>query len=570
MRFSRRVQGRTLAAELGNSQGEPHMPGNTSFYYGIFKRLQGVYYNGLSPANFGHMDPNAPMGGFSLRTPHDMHGLFGKIGTNPTMTWLQGQSPLANSATPTDSPIYNMLSGSVGPNNVPEYVPVGPANTKWPTMPPGDPPGPIGMQGGALYLEFNSASPPQLVSALGNWIANGKPDDTPQAAPFLALPGGPPKAFPGAEVAILFAASFPNDDGRRPGDGDTNDPGPNYVPHNYWATSPIALLNEQGQFPVPTPLTLGKDEEYYLCALVGNSAATGSAGRAFSSNLPMNVICDALCFGTFMSPAVPLPSFANFDPADVNPIYEQYALTPMSYDVVAFRFNVNSVFAALAAGLAGYDLGGAQPAAWLQAGHPCVKVMVLSGEYGIQFPPAGNPKLSIDSNPAIDRHIAQHNLQPFDMKVMALAHPMWTNFIASQAGPGANGLLIQHPGWPAEATRLYFAIPSRPFERYVRAGGHRGFEVVREGVKKPFPDCVILRQTVPGARLEIADHDPGHDPVKARHHHGPDRFFGMAIGVAADPRHLGDHRLGDIEVVHTARDGKVVGGFSLRPVAVPR
>ena len=540
------------------------MPGNTSFYYAIFKRLQGAYYLGLSTPNSGHMDPNTPMGGFSLRTPHDMHGLFGKIGSNPTMSWLQGQPPLANSITPTDSPIYNMLSSSVGPNNVPEYVPVGALN--WPTMPPGEPPGPVGMQVDALYLEFNNANPPQLVTALGNWITNGKPDDTPQAAPFLALPGGPPQAFPGAPGAILFAASFPTDDGRRPGDGDSHDPGPIYVPQNFWVSSPIALLNDQGKFPVPTPMTLGPTEEYYVCALVGNSGASGSAGRALPPGLPMNVICDALCFGTFMSPAVALPSFGNFDPTDTNPNYEQYALPPMSYDVVAFRFNVDTVFAGLAAGLQGYDLGGALPAAWLQAGHPCVKVLVTAGEYGSPFPPVGNPDLTIISNPAIDRHIAQHNLQPFDMKVMALAHPMWTNFIASQAGPGPNGLLIQHPGWPVEATRFYFAIPSRPFERYVKAGGHRGFEVVREGVAKPFPDCVILRRTTPGARLEIADHDPG----QTRRHHGPDRFFGMAIGVEAEPRRLSDHRLGDIEVVHTARDGKVVGGFSLRPVEVPR
>ncbi len=540
------------------------MPGNTSFYYAIFKRLQGAYYLGLSTPNSGHMDPNTPMGGFSLRTPHDMHGLFGKIGSNPTMSWLQGQAPLASTTTPTDSPIYNMLSGSVGPNNVPEYVPVGALN--WPTMPPGEPPGPVGQQVDALYLEFNNASPPQLVTALGNWITNGKPDDTPQAAPFLALPGGPPQAFPGAPGALLFAASFPTDDGRRPGDGDSHDPGPNYVPHNFWVTSPIALLTDQGKFPVPTPMTLGPGEEYYVCALIGNSGANGSAGRAFTASLPMTVICDALCFGTFMSPAVPLPSFSNFDPADTNPTYEQYALTPMSYDVVAFRFNVNTVFKALAAGLQGYDLGGALPAAWLQAGHPCVKVLVTAGEYGKPFPPAGNPDLTIVSNPAIDRHIAQHNLQPFATTVMALAHPMWTNFIASQAGPGANGLLIQHPGWPVEATRFFFAIPSRPFERYVKPGGHRGFEVVREGVAKPFPDCVILRRTTPGARLEIADHDP----EQTRRHHGPDRFFGMAIGVEADPRRLVDHRLGDIEVVHTARDGKVVGGFSLRAVEVRR
>ena len=210
------------------------------------------------------------------------------------------------------------------------------------------------------------------------------------------------------------------------------------MPHNFWVTSPIVLLTTQGKFPVPTPLTLGPNQEYYVCALIGNSCAdwVRRAGDSLSS-LPMTVICDALCFGTFMSPAVPLPSFGNFDPSDTNPTYEQYALPPMSYDVVAFRFNVNTVFAALAAGLQGYDLGGAMPAAWLQAGHPCVKVLVTAGEYGKPFPPAGNPDLTIVSNPAIDRHIAQHNLQPFDMTVMALAHPMWTNFIASQAGPGA-------------------------------------------------------------------------------------------------------------------------------------
>ena len=282
--------------------------------------------------------------------------------------------------------------------------------------------------------------------------------------------------------------------------------------------------------------------------------------------LPMNVICDALCFGTFMSPAVPLPSFGNFDPTDTNPTYEQYALPPMSYDVVAFRFNVDTVFAGLAAGLQGYDLGGALPAAWLQAGHPCVKVLVTAGESGSPFPPAGNPDLTIVSNPAIDRHIAQHNLQPFDMTVMALAHPMWTNFIASQAGPGAERTPDPASRLAGGGNALLFRDPEPAFRALRQAGGHRGFEVVREGVPKPFPDCVILRQTTPGARLEIADHDPG----QTRRHHGPDRFFGMAIGVEAEPRRLSDHRLGDIEVVHTARDGKVVGGFSLRPVEVPR
>jgi hypothetical protein len=90
--------------------------------------------------------------------------------------------------------------------------------------------------------------------------------------------------------------------------------------------------------------------------------------------------------------------------------------------------------------------------------------------------------------------------------------------------------------------------------------------LVREGVPKPFPDAVILRQTTPGAPLVVADHDPG----ASRGRHGPDRFFGMALGVEGDPARLRDHRLADIEVVHTSHDrmsaGDIVGGFSLRPV----
>jgi hypothetical protein len=135
---------------------------------------------------------------------------------------------------------------------------------------------------------------------------------------------------------------------------------------------------------------------------------------------------------------------------------------------------------------------------------------------------------------------------------------------------GANGLTIQHTGWPDSAAQFYFAIPRAPYERYIAPTAQRGFEPVREGVPKPFPDAVILRQTTPGARLTIADHDP----EAARHRHGPDRFFGMAIGVEGDPTKLRNQRLGDLEVVHTthdrASDSDIVGGFSLRPEIIKR
>ena len=40
----------------------------------------------------------------------------------------------------------------------------------------------------------------------------------------------------------------------------------------------------------------------------------------------------------------------------------------------------------------------------------------------------------------------------------------------------------------------------------------------------------------------------------------------MAIGFAGDPARLRDVRLGDIAVAHTAHDGGIVGGFTLRPM----
>ena len=70
---------------------------------------------------------------------------------------------------------------------------------------------------------------------------------------------------------------------------------------------------------------------------------------------------------------------------------------------------------------------------------------------------------------------------------------------------------------------------------------------------KPFPDAVILEQTMPGARLEIAEH--AHEP-----------FFAMALGVEL----LKEVRPADIAMVHTAHDGRVVGGFTLRPAAAAK
>ena len=83
--------------------------------------------------------------------------------------------------------------------------------------------------------------------------------------------------------------------------------------------------------------------------MIGGSDATHSAGRALLQAYPINAICDAQCFDTIMNPAVALPSMSNLDPADLNPLYEQYIITKQSYEVATFRFNVSKVLADLAA-----------------------------------------------------------------------------------------------------------------------------------------------------------------------------------------------------------------------------
>ncbi|MFI5000087.1 MAG: hypothetical protein ACHQK9_09430 [Reyranellales bacterium] len=539
------------------------MPANASFTYAIFKRLQAAYVSAYGSGIGGHLDAdNAPslMGGFSLRYPGDPHGIVGGTLSNAASgLGLAGLAPMAPTNVPADSPLYNMLSAGLGPDGtIPNTVPVG--GKMWPVMPPPEqilPPPALGTQVAQLWLSFNNGNPPPLLTAFATWIGNGKPDDAPKDAP-LAQPGlgnTPPPAFPEAQTALLFAASFLGDDGRRNGDGEVPAVPLSHVPANFWTTSPIFLCDANGF--IANPVQLDKDAVFTVAAIVGNSS-TGFAGSAVFASMPVHVLCDAQCFNTFLSPGVALPSLGNLDPADMSPTYEQFYLGPQSYDVVAFRFDVNAVFAGLAAALlaANVDLGGLSPSQWLTAtnAHPCVKVRVLGGELPNFFPPQGNVPLTLASDPRKDRHIAQHNLAPFDMVLMAKKAIHWSNFIVAQAGAGPNALALQ-AGVPTGTVRFAVAVPTRTYQRYIAKGGsHRGFDVVHDVSSKPFPDAVILRQknggTSPEASIEIADH--AREP-----------FLGMALGVEA----IVPARLGDVSMVHSAHDGHVVGGFTLRPPA---
>jgi hypothetical protein len=282
------------------------------------------------------------------------------------------------------------------------------------------------------------------------------------------------------------------------------------------------------------------------------------AGSTVTASLKVTVTADAQCFHTFMNePSFPLPSLGNLDPADPNTVYEQFLMRPRSWDVAGFRFKVSDVFSGLAGKLDPSKLGNKSPAEWVKDGHPCVKVRLTGGEQSGFFPPSVTDPPELDTSPQLNRHIAQRNLAPFDMTLMAIKKPMWTDFIVGQAGKGMNALAIAAKDWPMDQVRFWFGMPHRFYEHYVAKSGHRGFEVVREGVPKPFPDCVLLRQATPGTRLAIEDH-------------GREGYFGMALGIEGDPAHLARARLGDVAVSHAAHDGRIVGGFSLRPQTAVR
>ena len=184
--------------------------------------------------------------------------------------------------------------------------------------------------------------------------------------------------------------------------------------------------------------------------MIGNVSTGYTAGALSgfpnSSLPPVNVVCNAHVFSSFMSPGTPLPALSNLDPADANPLYEQYRLDPKTRDVVGFRFNVNNVYAALRTVMQDYKpalYGGMKADDLLKASgaHACVKVLIQSGEtkniyngMGSDTPvenmPPGNPT---PTSPLDNRKIAQRNLAAFDSAVTGMKKPHWKLFMMSQA-----------------------------------------------------------------------------------------------------------------------------------------
>jgi hypothetical protein len=355
-----------------------------------------------------------------------------------------------------------------------------------------------------------------------------------------------PAPFPLAQkerAQILFVCSMAGDNGVRPGS----------VPADWWHKAQIFVCDASGQSPAKDlGLPLGKaGETRTVLAIIGNSGNL-SAGALFPGLPAIDVICNAHVFNTFMSDSTPLPALS---PLDTGATYEQPVLAPGSYGVAGFRFDVDAVFKGLrdamtAHGYTLQQLGGLTVDEWLKAGHACVKVLITGGELPNNHNRNGWP--DDKTSPSADRHIAQRNLAPFDMTAKGARALHWQTFMMSQAGAGLNALSVQSM-LPADAARYSFALPTAMFDRYVAQGGKlRGFERVSD-VAKPFPDAVILRESAPGARLEIADHRR-------------EIYFGMALGVEWEPARLARMREpGAISVSHAGADGKVVGGFTLQP-----
>ena len=527
----------------------------TSFWYAIYKKLWAT----ASTIN-AHNSVATSFGGFSLMTTTNNatypNGIFGTVAGLGAPLAAPGQ-PAAN------NPLYAILKATVPPlpqppPMAPDFtVLVPPNNAPWPAMP---------WPASGPYKFWDAWGAP-VIAAMKTWIeTNNQIDDTPKGTwlDYGSYISQPPPAFPFTMQAgqpvdglILFVASTLDDNGARPLPASTP----------FWKTSRIYVTGTDGSdqhYPDFKP-----GEEHYIAAVIGNVSAGVTAGALagfpHNSARAFNIVCNAHVFSSFMSPGTPLPALSNLDPLDANAVYEQYRLAPTSREVVGFRFNVDSVYAALRTVMQNFNMplfGGMKADEFLKASgaHACVKVLIQSGETKNIYNGMGSdtpvdnmpPSYPTPTSPLDNRKIAQRNLAAFDPAVTGMKKPHWKLFMMSQAFGGMNGLAV-HADVPADAVGLYLAVPTVVYDRYVAKGGsHKGFETVTD-VPRPFPEAVMLRQTAPGARLEIADH-------------AHEFYFGMALGVAI----LRETRMSDIDVVHTAHDKSVVGEFTLRPQTARR
>jgi hypothetical protein len=513
------------------------MPGQPSFYFTIFKKLQVVDH---AQDGTGHGAAGGGGTGFDLTDPNAPKGVFS---ATPGVL-------AAGDTTPADSPLWAVLNSKVAGNPDFSTVPIlaGPrAGTgPWPTMPPGTP---------LAWTNFQvSPASNKLVDVLGAWISGGQIKDVPTTA----IGTIPPAPIPGPLDAgmSLFVCSMPGDTGVRPGG----------VPANYWATSLIFLVDQNtGATIFPSTLTAGS--EYNLVAVIGNRGNADGGNYLTTPGTGIETSAIVMVWNTVDSPGVELPSLSNLDMTATNPIYEQYFLKSGRYDIVGFRLNVQTVYdgiiAAVNQAVSGgtLNLGGLTADEWVHAqpAHLCAKVVIR--QQGGVFPNFGD-------TPINNKALAQKNLAPFDINVQddhLVPNITWKNFIVGQPfflrlpGAGANRLSIQTQ-LPRDVFQLYVGITQDTYDRFFRddrkGGAIKGFkQVSREELcqsklgdrAKPFPHAVVLRLDNKDNAIELPAF-----PEKL--------YLGMSLGIEYNVKKIKPGNIGEINFVHRCLTPRFVPG----------
>ena len=513
------------------------MPGQPSFYFTIFKKLQVVDH---VQEGTGHGAPGGGGTGFDLTDPNAPRGVFSA---------LPGVLAPGDPA-PADSPLWAVLNSKVAGN--PDFstvtIAAGPrAGTgPWPTMPPGTP---------LAWTNFQvSPASNKLVDVLGTWISSGQIKDVPTTA--IATTPPAPIAGPLDPGMSLFVCSMPGDTGVRPGG----------VPANYWATSLVFLVDPNtGATIFPSTLTAGS--EYNLVAVIGNRGNADGGNYLVPPGTGIETSAIVMVWNTVDSPGVELPSLSNLDVTATNPIYEQYFLKSGRYDIVGFRLNVQTVYDGIVAAVnqavsAGtLNLGGLTADDWVHAqpAHLCAKVVIR--QQGGAFPNFGD-------TPINNKALAQKNLAPFDINVQddhLVPNITWKNFIVGQPfflklpGAGANRLSIETQ-LPLDAFRLYVGITQDAYDRFFKddrkGGAIKGFKQVSHEElcqsklgdrAKPFPYAVVLRWENKENAIELPAF--------------PEKLcLGMSLGIEYNVKKIKPGNIGEINFVHRCLIPRFVPG----------
>lgn len=502
------------------------MPGQPSFYFTLFKKLQVLDHVQDGTV---HGQPGGGGTGFDLTDPNAGLGVFS---ATPGVLAL-------GDTTPADNPLWAVLNSKAAGN--PDFSPVpisaGPrAGTSWPTMPPGTP---------LAWTNFqlNPASH-KLVDVFGTWISGGQINDVPTTAigtmPAAPIPG------PLDPDLSLFVCSMPGDTGVRPAG----------VPANYWATSLIFLVDQNTGSTV-FPSTLSAGSEYNLVAIVGNRGSADGGNYLTVPGTGIETAGIVMVWNTVDSPGVELPSLSNLDVTDSNPIYEQYFLKSAQYNIVGFRLNVQTAYDGIIAAVnqavmgGTLNLGGLTADEWVHAqpAHLCAKVVVR--QHAGAFPNFGD-------TPINNKAVAQKNLAPFDINVQddhIVPNIVWKNFVVGQPyflrlpGAGLNRLSLETQ-LPRDAFQLYIGITQHAYDLFFRddrkAGVIKGFKALsREELCKsslgdrirPFPYSVVLRWDGAENSIELP-------PLPER------LYLGMSLGIEYNVKRIKPGSLGEINLVH--------------------